>query len=317
MKCKTLVVLTFLFVSSTQAEVVSGGTAVCETSGNCTGTSGTASTTPTGTVTDQMAGAVTKTTNYGTEGTVGQEGTGAYTQAKAGKEAATAMAVVAGGFAVYYGSKCGLFNEPACLAAMAAGAAAAYALLRESQSQVVMSSLGNDGSTEGTEDTTTAADSPLVKSLNKVKADLVTQGYSVDDNGNIKMPNGSTVDADLNPQSLSAAGMSSQDISRLQNDLANMRKEMNQKAGAGAGDVVAQSVGSTGYGRVSISSLDRNAGKEATAAPEAERTGIDRDPAAWDGFFKKHGDGVIGVAHSDIFLMVEKRVDRERTGMGH
>jgi hypothetical protein len=50
---------------------------------------------------------------------------------------------------------------------------------------------------------------------------------------------------------------------------------------------------------------------------KSEKVSIDRDPAAWGGYFKQHGDSLIGVSQSDIFLMVHNRVQIERKAMGH
>ena len=41
--------------------------------------------------------------------------------------------------------------------------------------------------------------------------------------------------------------------------------------------------------------------KVTAAAPESERVGIDRNPAAWAGFSLKHGNDLIGIGKSDIF----------------
>jgi hypothetical protein len=327
MAYKTLVICSILlcFSSQSYAEVSSGGGAGCETSINCTVVTGTASSnTPRGGVENQMNGAVTSTTNYGTDGTVGQQGTGAYTQAKKGKTQAIVMGVAAAALGTSYMIRCASSNRTACFLAAAAFTAAGYAASKAMQSQKLMNDLGTSGSTTGTVDTSTVQEAALQRELTKLKADLVRQGYTVDDTGNITTPSGTSVNGDLSPVSLAAAGVSGQESSAIQQGLEDMRKQLAEKAGAeagigagiGAGDLVAQPSGSTGYGRVSISSLDGNQ-KETTSATEAERTGIDRDPAAWGGFFKQFGDGVIGVSHSDIFLMVEKRVDRERTGMGH
>ncbi len=319
MAYKTLVIFSFFlcFLSQSFAEVASGGGAGCETSINCTVSTGTTtSTTPTGTVNDQMTGAVTTTTNYGTDGSVGEENTGAYNQAESGKTQSIVMGVAAAALGTSYMMRCGTHNRTACYLGAAAFAAAGYAASKAMQSQDLMNDLGSSGSSTGTVDTSTVQDAALQKELNKLKADLVSQGYTVDDSGNITTPTGASVNGDLSPASLAAAGVSGKESSAIQQGLADMRKQLAEKVGAGAGDLVAQPSGSTGYGRVSISSLDGSQ-KETTAATEAERSGIDRDPAAWGGFFKQFGDGVIGVSHSDIFLMVEKRVDRERTGMGH
>ena len=56
---------------------------------------------------------------------------------------------------------------------------------------------------------------------------------------------------------------------------------------------------------------------EAGSAVGATSLDGDRDPAAWDGFFKKYGDSKVGVASSDLFRMVELRVSSERKVMGH
>ena len=317
MAYKTLVIVSSLlfFINQSFAEVASGGGAGCEITLDCTVTTGTAtSTTPTGTVNTQMNGAVTTTTNYA-DGSVGDEGTGAYNQAKEGQTQAIVMGVAAAALGVSYMARCNRGNT-ACYLGAAAFAAAGYAASKASQSQDLMNDLGTSGSSTGTVDASTAQDAALQKELNKLKADLVSQGFTVDDSGNITTPTGTSVNGDLSPASLAAAGMSAQESNAIQQGLADMRKQLAEKVGAGAGDLVAQPSGSTGYGRVSISSLDGSQ-KETTSATEAERSGIDRDPAAWGGFFKQFGDGVIGVSHSDIFLMVEKRVDSERNGMGH
>jgi hypothetical protein len=314
-----IVYLILLLLNLSSAETT--GTVGCETMINCTVTTGnktvsTNTATADGTLNNnQMSGftTVTTTTNYAS---AGDAGSGSYSQAKEGKTQSLIMGAVAVGLGARYMSRCGRSNRTACFLAAAAFSAAGLAAGKAMQSQQVMNSLGNDQRSQGTVDTSNTADTSLMSDLNKLKADLASQGYSVDDSGNITTPEGSTVNGDLSASSLTGAGMSEQDANKLQNDLAEMRKELHSKAGAGGAALVAQSSGSTGYGRVSMASLEGSQ-NETTTGVEAERTGIDRDPAAWNGFFKKFGDGLIGVSHSDIFLMVEKRVETERTGMGN
>ena len=188
MAYKTLVILSLFlcFVSQSFAEVASGGGAGCDPAINCTVTTGTASstsTTPTGTVNDQMTGAVTTTTNYGTDGSVGEEDTGAYNQANSGKTQSIVMGVAAAALGASYMSRCGTFNQTACYLGAAAFAAAGYAASKAMQSQDLMNDLGTSGSSTGTVDTSTVQDAALQKELNKLKADLVSQGYTVDDSG--------------------------------------------------------------------------------------------------------------------------------------
>lgn len=311
-------ILLLLNVSSAETT----GTVGCETMINCTVTTGNKTvTTSTGTApgtlnNNPMSGftTVTTTTNYAA---AGDAGSGAYTKAKEGKTQSLIMAAAAGVIAAQKWSQCSWRHNPRpCYLAIAATTAGALALGKAADSQQVMDSLGNDQRSQGTVDTSNTADTSLMSDLNKLKADMASQGFTVDDSGNIKTPDGSTVNGDLSASSLTAAGMSAQDANALQKDLEQMRKELQKKVGADGAALIAQPSGSTGYGRVSIASLDGSQ-NETTNGAEAERTGIDRDPAAWNGFFKKFGDGLIGVSHSDIFLMVEKRVETERTGMGN
>jgi hypothetical protein len=62
---------------------------------------------------------------------------------------------------------------------------------------------------------------------------------------------------------------------------------------------------------------DKRAGEAGRGAANGGPQDISRDPAAWDGYYKQYGDSLIGVAQNDIFLMVQKRVEKERKGMGY
>jgi hypothetical protein len=262
-----------------------------------------------------MSNYTTSTTNF-SDGTVGDANSGAYAQAKEGQTQSLIMGATAATLGQRYLSRCGSRNPTACYLGAAAMTAAGLAAVKAMESQGLMNGLGGDGSGQGTQDTSNTATSALTQQLNKLKADLTAQGFSVDENGNITNSSGKTVNGDLSPQSLADAGVSASDAGQIQAGLAEMRKQLKEQTGANSAALVGQTTSSSGFGRVSISSLD-DGQKETTAATEAERTGIDRDPAAWSGFFKKFGDGVIGVAQSDLFLMVEKRVEHERNGMGN
>lgn len=318
MALKMIMIIAFLINSTIAFSQTSSG---CETAINCTVTTGQ---TTTATKTKNVDGAstirpmsgattVTTTTNYGS---AGGAGSGAYSQAADAKKQSNIMMIAAAGLGVAFASRCGPHNHMSCVLAAAAFSAAGLAAQKKQQASSLMNSLGNSGQEQGTVDTS-SEDTAVASNLNKIKADLASNGFSVDGNGNITMPNGSTVNGDLSAQSLSGAGMSSADVDQVQKNLEAMRKELRDKAGADGASLLARDSGSTGYGRISISSLDGNSEKETTAQSEAERSSIDRDPASWAGFYKKFGDGLIGVSQSDIFLMVEKRVEKERTGMGN
>lgn len=298
-------------VAQSRAEVMGG----CETAIDCvvrdnkrSSTSNSSSTT-----TAPVANTVTTTTNFVS---AGAENSGAYAQAAEAQSQSTIMMVAATGLAATYAARCGRSNRTACFLSMAAATAAGLAAGKASQAGGLMNSLGGSGQSEAQPDRSTTADASVLANLNKIKADLADSGYTSDGNGNITMPGGSTVNSDLSEQSLKAAGLSDAEAASIQNELQAMRKDLRNKAGSGGDSLLASSSGSSGYGRVSISSLD---GSDKEISATAERTDIDssRDPASWGGFYKKFGDSVIGVDKSDIFLMVEKRVEKERTGMEH
>ncbi len=313
----TITFLTQSTISFAQGTVSGSGTG-CETAIDCTVSTGNTTTTTkttntAGTATIRpMSGATTTTvtTNYGSAGAADS---GAYSQAEEARNQSNLMMVAAAGLGTMYASRCGSRNPRACMLAAAAFSAAGVANQKSQQASGLMNSLGNGGQSDGSVDSA-GVNTTVASNLNKIKADLASNGYAVDESGNITMPNGSTVGGDLSEQSLKNAGMDGADANQLQKDLEAMRKEMRDKSGAAGAALLARDSGSTGYGRISISSLD-GSDKEMTEQQEAERSGIDRDPASWTGFYKKFGDGLIGVSQSDIFLMVEKRVEKESMGM--
>lgn len=285
----------------------------CETAINCT-VNTSSNTSNTGTTTQGSS-----ETPY-----VGASNSGSYTQAANGRNQSTMMMVTALSMGASYASQCGHHNGRACMLAVAAFAAAGLANQGRNASTQVMRELGADDNMIANSETdgVRVSDTSLQKQLEDGLSTLAKNGYALDSQGNITLPNGSSVNGDLNAQSLKAAGMSNGDIGSIQAGLESMKKAMDEKSkqtgGEGSGgDLLASSQGSTGYNRVSISSLDKDGDGKTSQGVEAERKGIDRDPSAWQGFYKQFGDSVIGVAHSDIFLMVEKRFERERQTMGH
>ena len=288
----------------------------CETAINCTVNTSSSTTGYTGTTTQGATDTPTSS--------LGSSNTGAYTQAAEGRNQSTMMMMSALAMGASFSGQCGSFNQTACMLAGAAFAAASLAGQGRSASTQVMRDLGADDAmiAASENDGVHVSDTSLQSQLDSGLSSLAQNGYSVDSQGNITLPSGSSVNGDLSAQSMKAAGMSSGDIGSVQAGLDRMKKELNeknQKSGGdnNAGDLLAAGRGSTGYNRVSISSLDKDGSGNGTGSVEAERKGIDRDPSAWQGFYKQFGDSVIGVAHSDIFLMVEKRVERERLTMGH
>ena len=290
----------------------------CETSINCTVTTSSSA---------EYTGMPSDTASPGTA-LMPTENSGAYTQATSGRNQSTSTMMTALGMGASFAAQCGTFNKPACVLAGAAFAAASLAGQARSGATQVMRELGADDAmiAASEQDGVRVTDTSLQSQLNQGLADLSKNGYALDSQGNITLPNGSSVNGDLSAQSMTAAGMGSGDINSVQAGLDRMKKELDEKSkkmgedGSGngsGGDLLAASQGSTGYNRVSISSLDKDGSSGANGNVDAERKGIDRDPSAWQGFYKQFGDSVIGVAHSDIFLMVEKRVERERIAMGH
>jgi hypothetical protein len=313
----------FIFLAQiSSAEIVSGNTSGCETLINCTVSSAQTSTTKSLTgetnVNTQGSGATSTQSTYSS---FGEAGSGAYSKAREAQNKANSTASAAADAAIGFWGICATRRgDWACPVAAVLTKASQNASNKAGEAGTFMRSIGADGSTQGSAGGGSAppVDRELQSKINKLKADLANRGYNTDVSGNVTLPNGSTVDGDLNQQSLLASGMSQAEADQIAQGLAQAKQKLQDqlgKEGADSNGLLAKS-NSSGFGRVSIASLDGSE-KETAKATEAERTGIDRDPAAWEGFYKKFGNSVIGVSHSDIFLMVEKRVEKERQGMGN
>lgn len=260
-----------------------------------------------------IANTTTTTTNFVS---AGEANSGTYEKAAQAQNTSMITTAVATAAAAQNWARCGRRSPTPCIIAAALTVTAGLAMQAAGQAGSLMNSLGGSGQAEGQVDRSTTADASVLANLNKIKAGLEDMGYSADENGNIKLPSGSTVNSDLSEQSLKSAGLTEAEAAAVQNQLQALKKDLRDKAGAGTDSLLASGSGSSGYGRVSISSLD---GSDKEVSAVAERTDIDssRDPASWGGFYKRFGDSVIGIDKSDIFLMVEKRVEKERTGMEH
>lgn len=329
-----LVISLVLFSPHGFADELKSGT--CETSIECSVTQGNTTTTVTtnnslndGTVIRRPSSGNTTTTtttstsngNYGSAGTAGS---GAYSQAQDAKNQANMTMIAAFAMAAIMAAMCKPpTNVTPCILAPIAAAAGIMAAMKKNEAQKVMDSIGEqvvtiDDDTRTEDSSTTTEGDNADATVAAIKADLAKKGYKMNTDGSTTLPNGSTVAADLNQASLQAAGLSPAQINDLQNGLDKMKKDIAAKASEDAGaaavaDGTASGMDGTGGGGASGSGNDLSV---AGAGVEAERSG-NRDPAAWSGFFKQYGDSQIGVAQSDIFLMVEKRVENERKTMGH
>jgi len=327
-------VLSFLSSPYAIAEVVSGG---CEREIDCTVVQGNTTTT---TTTNQTNGAspirraasgstTTTTTTTSNYGSVGTEGTGAYAQAETAKNKANGTMLAAYAMAAVLATMCNPpTNVTPCILSPIAAMAGMMAGQKKGDAQRLMDQLGTSGTSTGTDGTadgsiTTAgtadnADDNGAGALAKIKADLAKKGYGFNDDGSISTPNG-TIAGDLNSQSLQAAGMNADQMSKLSSDLAKLKKDIAEQAENGVA-VEEQNIagsGLDGYGGARTKLFADESETSVAVAGDMERTATDRDPAAWTGYSTKYGDSSIGVPMSDIFLMVEKRVQDERKTMGH
>jgi hypothetical protein len=304
-------------------EAKSGGD--CDIQINCTiqqGNTTTTTTTPTmsagGTqITNGVSGltSTTTTTNYGSAGT---SGSGAYTQAQNAKNKANGTMIAAFAMAAMLAAMCGPHNITPCILAPIAAMAGMMAGQKKDQAQQVMENLGTSDTTAGTKDTTGTTDGTdqAKVELAKIKADLAKKGYAMNADGSTTLPNGSTVASDLNSKSLQASGLSPEQISSINKEIEKMKKDLGNAEGSDGG---AASIATAGYsgGRSRLGGDDYGGGESKnTNTAEADRTSLDRNPAAWQGYSTPFGDSQIGVPLSDLFLMVEKRVESERKVMG-
>jgi hypothetical protein len=202
--------------------------------------------------------------------------------------------------------------------AAAAAAAAAMAASKKNQAQQLANTLGGSGAGSSTT-TDSTQDAAQAAELQRIRDQMAAQGYKLNDDGSFTAPNGATVDAGLSESGLAGAGMDGTGIASVKSGIEKMRKDVQDKlnlaskdgagSGAGAGDGSGGMSGAYGGGGKSTSETGKG-------NPNANGD-INRDPAAWDGFYKQYGDSLIGVAQNDIFMMVQKRVETERVKMGH
>lgn len=289
----------------------------CETAINCVVSNGNTTTTVTtpptttgGTILRrESSGNTTSTSQFGS---TGQAGDGIYNQALSAKGTATGVMTAAYGLAGSLARSCGPHNPTPCILAPIAALAGAAAGATAGDAQGLMNSLGTSSPVDAAGSTTGGTfDDPLntAKTLDKIKSDLAKQGYIMNSDGSTTLPNGKTIAADLNSDSLKKAGLTDSQIAQLNKDVLKLKKDIGQGSGTGKQDLNA----ANDYGG-ERTALEGGRSISSIASP-ADRTQVDAN--AWSGFFTQFGDSKIGVPQSDIFLMVEKRVDNERKAMEH
>lgn len=310
MFCNSVAVMADEVKSGSQQECTSDIKINCTVNtGNTTVTTNT--NLPAGTVSNlPISGNTTTTTTYN----MGSGGSGAYAQAQEAKSQANTTMLLGIALAVAFGMQCGPHNPTACMLAAAAAAAAAMAAGKKAEAGKLMKELGTgeDSSTSDTQ-TTTDGGNNAEGQLAQINSDLANKGYKVNTNGSVTLPNGSTVDPSMSESSLQAAGLSNSDVSGIRAGLDKMRKDINDKLGKDEGQLNVASVDANAMSGAYGSTPETGKG---TPTAGADRMPLDRNPAAWDGFYKQYGDSLIGVGNSDIFMMVEKRVQVERKLMG-
>jgi hypothetical protein len=327
-KTISILAVSLLNISLSHASEVQNG---CETQINCTVTNGNkTTTTSTGTRDDAVSSnrggsgvTTTTTTTSNTYGGLGTAGSGVYEQAQQAQNKAN-MAMMAGLALAAAGlPRCGHpGGYGACIMGIAGLVAAGLAAGAAGKAQDLKNQLGSDGSgtptttTDSTTDTTGDVATAAAQ-VDQLKADYAKKGYKINPDGSTTLPNGKTIDSNFSPSSMAAAGLSAADINKVTAGLGNLNKPGSQA--------------STNAEGLSVSSADRGNGMiqgQVGTGPGASGYGnngdasgvqasnIDRDPAAWAGFYKRFGDSIIGVPQTDIFLLIENRVEKERKIMG-
>jgi len=306
-------------------EVVNGSGNDCFTSDNqllCRTQQGNSTSTQTTTIAPgtysnlPMSGNTSTQTSYTA---LGGGGSGAYAQASQAKSASTAMAIAAGIMAAAFGSQCGPTNQQACVLAGVAAGAAILGMMKAKQAGDLMNTLGNSQTSSTTTDAANTSTDQASAQVNATRDMLSKQGYKINADGSFTAPNGTAIDSGASSQNLAAAGLSNSDINGVQSGLADMRSQLASKVasvgeststGNGVPDPSAMS-GAYGGGPGGKGGATSETGKGGASSGD-----INRDPAAWDGYFKQYGDSLIGVGQNDIFMMVQKRVESERKIMG-
>ena len=293
---------------------------------NAGGAVNTGSTTTTTTTPGRTSSTRGESSNGSTSGTSGLtgNGTGAYQQAQKAKDDANTKMIMGAAIAAMSLPGCMAKQVMSCVMMAAGIALAAFAKGKKDEAQDLQNNLGvastGGSDTPGSTTTTSTSGNDAEGSnaegqLNTLRGQLAGAGYTVGADGTITGPNGSQANAfGLSPAALKGMGMSQSDADRFASEFEKRAAEAAKKAPIN----VASSEGGGGSGGGSAAGV----GGDPSNAPGAntaksEKTSIDRDPAAWAGYFKQHGDSLIGVSQSDIFLMVHNRVQIERKAMGH
>lgn len=248
---------------------------------------------------------------------VGDDNTGAYEQAQKAQNKSNNTAMIGMMIAMAALPQCGPTNPYACILGAAGLAVAAMGASKAGQAQDMKNQLGWKGDPK--EDESNQETATIKDQVAKGKADLASHGYGLDANGNITLPNGSTLSADdFNSESLqNKAGMSAAQADKLLADIGKLEKDaeaaMEEESAVG----IASAAGGMSGGRGPSSSYGAGADGESEIGAGVETASLEEDPSKWNGFFKQYGDSKVGVPQADIFLMVEQRVNSERKVMGH
>lgn len=299
--------------SSTNREVVSAGAA----------NTNTANTAQPGRVTSSQRGISSAGT--GTSGTPGANfgtgNSGAYQQAQQAKDDAAQKQMMGMMIAAASMPMCGPKNPYACILAAAGIALAALAGGKKNKAQNLQNQLGvGTAGTANTNGTSVASDADggvgTEGELTELKGKLAKNGYAVGEDGTITGPGGQSANAfNLNPSSLRGMGLNAKQAGEFASDFEKQAAEAGKKVGLKTASTGGDDSGggASGMGSFGMSSSE----VAPTNNAKVERTSLDRDPAAWAGFYKQHGDSLVGVAQGDIFLMIQNRIEIERKPMGH
>lgn len=242
---------------------------------------------------------------------VGGAGDGVYDQAAGAESQSLAAQMLGTLIAATNLPSCGRPGGQAqCMLGMAGLGLAMMGAGGAASSQYTQDQMGTEGTTTdktvGTTDTSIAGGD-----LNKLKADYAKAGYKTDANGNTVLPNGKSITGDMDKAALMTAGVSSADADKYLKGLKDLKAQVDEKL-----KTAQLASGAGGGGPGSIQGAVGSGGGDPSAESVQVASGDDRDPASWNGYYKKFGDSVIGVSQSDIFGLVENRVGIERKAMG-
>lgn len=260
------------------------------------------------------------------------EGGGAYNEANNAQNSSNMFAMAGMGIAMMNLPKCGVpGGQAACAVGVAGIGLAALSNAKANEAASVKAALSGVSVQDqpGTGDQAAIDTANIGNQLSQLQTDAAQKGISVGADGSVTLPNGES----LTPSQMTAEGfqdafgLSAEDAESAFAEFESAINKAKDSDGGGSGGAASgllaglaedaeagEDLTETGY----TAGLRRKKKRDPASEEGAAIASLDlgQDDAQWSGVFKKYGTTKVGVKQSDLFRMVENRVNKERKRMG-